>query len=267
MVAPSAAEVTPDWEHFDPVAYLDEYYGDMGTENLELLRFLAETYLSLPKGGVLLDFGGGPTIYPLISAATRVDEIHFCDYLEANLDEVRRWIDASPTAFDWDPFIRKALELETGEPCTDAEVEQRANRIKERITRLMRCDASRRPPIEGPHGLYDVVLTNFCAESATSDREQWRTYMANIVSVLKPGGWLVLSALKGASRYSVGPRYFPAVEIVEDDLVQLLEASGFARDGMEVRSIAADRPSREYAGLLLAVARKKSTQTRSPRNV
>ena len=39
MVAPSAAEVTPDWEHFDPVAYLDEYYGDMGTENLELLRF------------------------------------------------------------------------------------------------------------------------------------------------------------------------------------------------------------------------------------
>ncbi len=45
----SAPSVTQDWTQFDPAAYLDEYYGDIGSENLELLRFLAETYRMLPR--------------------------------------------------------------------------------------------------------------------------------------------------------------------------------------------------------------------------
>lgn len=251
------APVSQDWAQFDPVAYLNEYYADIGAENLALLRFLAETYQTLPKGGVLLDFGGGPTIYPLISAVTRVDEIHFSDYLEANLEEVRRWISAEPTAFDWNAFIRVALELETGESCTDAEVEQRANQIRERITNLVRCDASQAPPIQRSDALYDVVLTNFCAESATSDHEQWRAYMTNIASLIKPGGWMVMSALKGATRYAVGPRLFPAVDIDEEELIELFDEIGFCRKGMEVRSTPADRPTREYRGLILAAARKR----------
>lgn len=259
MAGPSP---TQDWDQFDPAAYLDEYYGDIGSENLALLRFLAETYRGIPKGGVLLDFGGGPTIYPLISAVTRVDEIHFSDYLEANLEEVRRWISADPAAFDWDAFIRKALELETGATCTDTEVERRASEIRERVTCLIRCDASRTPPIESRCALYDVVLTNFCAESATSDRSQWEAYMSNIVSVLKPGGRLVMSALKGATRYSVGSRSFPAVHISEDDLIELLEELGFPRKSIEVRSVAADRPGRDYQGLILAVAEKENGQAK-----
>jgi hypothetical protein len=88
----SDKEVTEDWGQFDPSAYLQEYYSDIGFENFALLRFLAETFPSIPKGGRMLEFGGGPTIYPLISAVTRVDEIHFADFLQVNLDEVGRWI-------------------------------------------------------------------------------------------------------------------------------------------------------------------------------
>jgi hypothetical protein len=262
VATPAVTAVTEDWAQFDPVAYLDEYYADVGPENFELLRFLAETYRELPKGGVLLDFGGGPTIYPLISAVTRFDEIHFAEYLEANLEEVRRWIQGDPAAFDWSDFIRKALELEAGQPCTDAEVGRRARQIRQCVTRLLRCDASRTPPIDRPPA-YDVVLTNFCAESATSDRGRWRSYMANIVSLLKPGGWLVMSALKGATRYAVGPRAFPAVDISEGDLIQLLGENGFPRAGIEMRSVAPDRLTRDYKGLILAVARKEAGPTGS----
>jgi hypothetical protein len=259
MAAHSAAPVTQDWAQFDPVAYLDEYYGDIGSENLSLLRFLNQTYRQLPKGGVLLDFGGGPTIYPLISAVNRVDEIHFSDYLEANLEEVRRWLAADPAAFDWDRFIEKVLELETGAACTNGEVQRRAKQIREQVTRVIRCDASRRPAIEGSPVPYDVVLTNFCAESATADRRTWRRYMANILSLLKRGGWLVMSALVGATRYSDGSHSFPAVDISEDDLVELLEQNGCLRRSIEVCRVAADRPSRDYQGLMLAVARKTSS--------
>lgn len=257
MVAPSPnSATTRDWALFDPVAYLDEYYGDVGDENLSLLRFLGEGFQQLPKGGVMLDFGGGPTIYPLISAANRVDEIHFADYVDSNIEEVRRWIAADPLAFDWDPFILKALELEYGAPCSAADVESRATLIRQRVTRLVRCDASQSPPVSKAHESYDVVLTNFCAESATSEREQWQSYMRNIVSTLKPGGWLLMSALEGASRYSVGPRFFPAVDISRDDLVEALEENGFPASRIEVGQVPADRPTREYSGLLLARAQK-----------
>ncbi|MBW2421995.1 MAG: methyltransferase domain-containing protein [Deltaproteobacteria bacterium] len=242
----AAPVVSQSWAQFDPADYLNEYYGDIGSENLALLRFLAETSQDSPEGGRLLDFGGGPTIYTLISAAARVDEIHFADYLDANLDEVRRWIHGDPAAFDWSNFIRQALELESGLPATQAQIEARAKQIRERVTRLAPCDASRMPPSECPDGLYDVLQTHFCAESATSDRWQWQAYMSNIISLLKPGGRLVMSAL----------RWFPAVAIFEDDLIELLEENGFPRKTIEVRCVPADRPTRDYKGLMLAVAQK-----------
>ena len=252
----SPTTITRDWAKFDPTEYLDEYYADLGSENVALLRFFVNVYRSVPEGGLLLDFGGGPTIYPLISAVTRVREIHFSDYLGANLDEVRRWLAADPRSFNWDSFIRKALELESGHPCPDAEVVARAGAIRQCVTRLMLCDASRTPPIEGARESYDVVVTNFCAESATSDRGQWQDYVANIVSVLRPGGRLIMSALKGATRYAVGTRFFPAVEIAERDLVDLLEEMEFPRAKIEVTSVPADRPTRDYQGLVLASAER-----------
>ncbi len=118
------------------------------------------------------------------------------------------------------------------------------------------CNASRTSPLEGASELYDVVVTNFCAESATSDRCQWQTFVSNIVSLLKPGGMLIMSALKGASSYSVGSKSFPAVEISEPDLVEVLDDAGFPEKMIELREVPADSPARDYAGLLLVVATK-----------
>ncbi len=251
-----ASSLTTDWTQFDPAAYLNEYYADVRAENRALLRFLLEAYRDLPPGGVMLDFGGGPTVYPLISAVPYVEEIHFSDLLEANLNEVRRWLALDPKAFDWRDFVRQALEMETGSGCSEAEVARREDEIRSKVTRLMRCDASRTPPIAGPNVLYDAVVTNFCAESATSDRWQWQAFVFNIVSLLKPGGMLIMSALKGASSYSVGSKSFPAVEISERDLVEVLDEAGFPEKKIELREVPADSPARDYAGLLLAVATK-----------
>jgi hypothetical protein len=40
--------------------------------------------------------------------------------------------------------------------------------------------------------------------------------------------------------------------------VEALEESGFPRKQVEVRSVAADRPTRDYQGLLMAVACKQA---------
>ena len=41
---------TEDWSQFDPSAYLDEYYGDLGAENLALLHFLVREIVCLDVG-------------------------------------------------------------------------------------------------------------------------------------------------------------------------------------------------------------------------
>lgn len=41
----------------------------------------------------LLEFGGGPALFSLISASKYVERITFSDYAETNRDEVLRWRD------------------------------------------------------------------------------------------------------------------------------------------------------------------------------
>jgi hypothetical protein len=254
----ATSSLVADWSDFDPRDYLDEYYKDLGAENVALLRFFVEACRGLPRDAVLLDFGGGPTIYPLIAASKAVREIHFSDYLDANLEEVRRWLRGDEAAFDWKPFIQKTLELESGGAhCSAVHVQRRESEIRKHLTRLLRCDASRTPPIDGCDAAYDIVVSNFCAESATSDRAIWHAYMHNIGSLVRPGGTLIVSALKGAHCYSVGSRTFPAVDISEDDLAEVLADSGFPEKRIAVRSTPADRPTRLYAGVMMAVATKE----------
>lgn len=254
----SDRNITTNWEAFDPAAYLREYYADLGSENLALLRFLDEVFRTLPAGGTLLDFGGGPTIYPLVSAARNAREIHFSDYLEANLAEVRRWLSSDRDAFDWQPFVAETLRLELGRSPSPAEIAERERLIRERVTRVIHCDASRSPSIGDGDRSYDVVLTNFCAESATADRWQWQAFITNIAALVSPGGHIILSSLAGATSYAVGPVAFPAVSLSEDDVVEILEECGFLPKSIELQRVPADRPTREYSGLIFAVARKRS---------
>jgi hypothetical protein len=247
---------TRDWSRFDPKEYLREYYCDLGPENRALVQFFADAYRDVPGDSVLLDFGGGPTIYPLIAAAPRVVEIHFSDYLETNLQEVRNWIASRPDAFDWRPFVRLTLELENREASDPAAVARREAEMRGRITRVMRCDASRAVAIEVP-STYEVIVTNFCAESAAQNQLQWRAFLRNITALLRPGGKLLLSALKGATCYSVGDRVFPAVSIDESDLTEVLVELGFPRKGISLETVPADRASRTYAGMILSASRKR----------
>lgn len=246
-----------DWEEFNPRAYLQEYYSDLGAENSALLQFFANAYKAIPYNSVLLDFGGGPTIYPLIGAANKVKEIHFCDYLPANLSEVLKWLRRKKVAFNWQPFVSATLELENGRPCTANDIAKREEQIRTRITRLSRCDARLDPPLHSPFQKYDVVVSNFCAESATDDRQQWRIFMRNIASLVRPGGKFIICALKGAHSYLVGRKVFPAVNINEADLAWGLMTAGCKPESLDIRSVPADRPSRYYEGLMFAVAEKR----------
>jgi hypothetical protein len=241
---------------FSPSAYLQEYYSDIGAENAALLEFYVAAYKTLPPNGTLLDFGGGPTIYPLIGAVPKVKEIYFCDYLEVNLEEVRKWVRADAMAFNWQPFVRATLELEQRGICSPLDILRREAALRQRMKCITQCDIRLDPPIQGMTTTYDTVISNFCAEAATANRQEWITFVARIVSLVKPGGTFLISAIKGATSYSVGSQIFSTVNLDETVLTAALLRGGCQPESITISSIPADCSARHYTGVMFAKARK-----------
>ncbi|OGO06837.1 MAG: hypothetical protein A2Y73_03305 [Chloroflexi bacterium RBG_13_56_8] len=248
-------DVTKDYTAFDPQAYLQEYYADIGPENQALLGFLVRGFRDVPADSLVLDLGGGPALYATIAAAAKAREIHFADYSLANLDEIRKWIQRRPDAFDWKEFVGAVLEQE-GVGRSPQDIAAREDRVRARLTRLMHCDVKRPCPIDDVPAQYDVVMTNFCAEAAATDRAEWFHCMCNIASLLRPGGRLLLSTIKGAQSYGVGEAAFFAVHLVENDLQEMLLQTGFDPASIAIRTEPADRPERHYQALMFATATK-----------
>jgi len=263
-VAPSFC--TKDWSEFDPIAYLNEYYSDLGEENLAILQFYVDVFHEMAPKNTMLDFGSGPTIYSLISAVTKIKEIQIVEYLETNRLELRKWLTRDSTAFNWLPFIKKTIELEQKGWCSAFELARREALIRNHVTAIGRCDLRQTPPFVGERQTYDVVASNFCAESITNSYEEWKFFLKNIASLVKAGGTLIMTTLKRATSYSVGSRRFPSVNIDEADLSCALAEAGFSPARLEIRSIPADRPSRYYQGLMLATAIKHTTKPTSTRH-
>jgi hypothetical protein len=142
--------------------------------------------------------------------------------------------------------------------CSAFDIARREAQIRNHVAYIGRCDVRKCPPISGPQLAYEVVASNFCSECVTDNREEWRFFVSNIASLVKPGGVLLMTALKGATSYSIGPMHFPVVSIDEQDIRQVLRELGFFPHSIMTRSVPADRPSRHYEGLMFASAIKCS---------
>lgn len=211
---------------FNPKDYLNEYYSKIGSENDNLLKFFANSYRNVDKNSLLLEFSGGPTIYSLISAADKVREIHFCDYLESNLNEIRLWKLAAKDAFDWSPFFKRALQIEGLQNPQKKDIKRRQELLKIKLKKIFQNDVFKAPTFR-EKDKYNIVSVNFVPESITSSKKEWENLVKNICLILKRNGTVIVSALKDATYYRVGGKFFPAVSITENDLKKVLGKLGF----------------------------------------
>ena len=246
------------FEPFEPQAYLNEYYSRLGEENRELLHFLDEAYAQMFAEldmARILEFGGGPTIYQLISAAKYPVSVDFSDYLDANLDEVRTWLQDRPEQFRWDDFIQYVLCHE-GE-CADLRaIEERSQLIRNSVIRVIRCDATQSDPLRPIYWApYDIVSINFVLESITTEMEQWNRLLDNVEPLVKPQGYLLMSAIIGATYYRVGELFFPAVPVSPETIETKLKHKHYSM--ICSRCIGAEhREKQGYDGIYMVLARK-----------
>ncbi len=241
-----------DFSKFNPKQYLEHYYSRIDSENQNLLEFLVKAYLDINPNSTLLEFGGGPTIYPLIPAAPKVKKIHFTDFLKTNLQEIELWKENSPKAHNWKRFIVKTLQLEGLTKVQDKNIDERESQIRKKISRIFSCNAYKKNPLGPKYShYYDVVNINFVLESITSSLETWEQIFNNVCSLLKLRGVLILTAIGGAGYYKVNEETFPAVPITEKEIIKMLVKNGFKRSNIIIQSIPAeviDENSNEFTG-------------------
>lgn len=250
--APAYASFESDWV---PRQYLADYYGRIEPDERRTIAFFVEAMRDCAPGEPVLYFGVGPTLHHVFLAAGKASEIHLGDYLPANLGEIERWIARDPGAHDWRPFVRYTLECEGLARPTEAEVAQREEITRAKITRLLEVDIRRDDPLrcaETP--AYGTVISAYCADSATDDRGTWATYMTRIAGLVRPGGTLMTSALRRSRGYLVGSKTFPSPNVDETDMRAVLEPC-FGRDNLAIEACElAENGWHGYGSIVLARA-------------
>ncbi len=246
-------EIEKDFDKFPPIEYLKEYYSDIGEENSAILKFLHNTYKNLEPANSLLEFGGGPTIYQLISASSKVNEIIFSEYSGANREEVKKWLNNNPGSFNWDSWFEFVLELENTETGENNLLKIK-DRVKEKVKEVIKCDAYKGNPLEPKkYPGFDILSVCFVPESATDNENDYISFMKNIASLLRTRGTLVMMALKDAEYYQAGSLKFPAFPINENYLKNLLASMGFGR--IKTETIPAEH-DQGYKGIICLTATK-----------
>jgi NNMT/PNMT/TEMT family protein len=240
---------------FNSREYLQQYYTSVDPENEQLLKFFVECHKDTQPHTTILEFGSGPTLYSLITAAAKVETIHVCDHLESNLQEIQAWKRGTEGAFNWQPFIQRALELEGMTRVTQADILARTALLQKKLTHFCFCDALNTSPLQGNHfKTYDIVQANFVLEAVTSSLVEWEGAFQNLLSLLKPQGTLLLSAVKNAAYYQVQGRQLPTASIDEQAFRRVLSRASFKEDHISIQTIPSNPPYRGYSDILLVKA-------------
>lgn len=245
------------FNNFTPGEYLNEYYSSIGPENDELLRFFANAYSGITPGFKLIEVGGGPTIYQIISAAKGAESITFTDLLDGNLSAITTWLNSGQTAFDWSEYIKKAIDCEGS---NDAP-ENRAQLIRSKVISVRAADIMDSSVNNTDLGGYDVVSSNFVAESINDNLQDWRVAIDNLISLIKPGGWLIMTGLLGATHWVTNDQKYPATFLEKQDIENVLTEKGMTIEHLghiDAEHDPADDTYQGYQGIFMVKARKEA---------
>ncbi|XP_031563646.1 nicotinamide N-methyltransferase-like [Actinia tenebrosa] len=223
---------TKDYERFfDPYDYMDTYYDDPKKDRFSLGRI--EQFWSKIGGYNLkvLEYGGGPIISRLVTAAPHAREIIFADYCKANRQAVQAWIDKDSKAFDWrDTFDFIVGELEG--KGTD-EVAKREDELRQKIRAIVPCDIKSDNILEIPASLgdkygppYDVVATSLCLEAVVESEQEYKDTVAKLAKLVKPGGYLMMYAVISQTFYMVGSKKFSSFCLTKEMVEESMKDTG-----------------------------------------
>ena len=188
----SGGEETANYVQFDAQRYLTQLFSDITI--FQDIPTYVKLFAPFPDNGLtMLDFGGGPNVFPLIMAAEKVTRYIHSDYAKNNRDEVERWKEADSRAFSWKENITRCLKAE-GKLGTDEEVASREARMRKVLETVIPCDVTVDNVVADSYvGPYDIVTCAYCLECVCTSAEAISEAIGRISKLVKPGGYFVLT--------------------------------------------------------------------------
>ena len=165
----------------------------------------------------VLDFGCGPVIANVISAARVATEVVLAEYTEEGRSALRMWLEEDPNAFNWSPYFKYVVQ--TLEGCTAEAAEERKKRLRSIVKGVVHCDVTQQgPPIEiGYQGPYDVVISCFCITNACKTTDDFLKAVDKLATLVKSNGYLLLCSVEsketGAENYTIGNKTYSALAV------------------------------------------------------
>ena len=183
----------------------------------------------------MLDYGCGPALAYNISAAGVNAEIVLAEYGEKCRNTLQDWLNHSPIAWDWTPYIKHVIcDLEGKD---ESEVLKREENLRKAVKAVVPCDITQDPPIaKGYERPYDVVLSMLCIENGCLVRNEYKAAVRRIATLVKTGGNLLLyTSVRNREENDDTPGYYYAgeekhiqVALPLQFVLTTLKESGFA---------------------------------------
>ena len=242
---------------FDTKAYLNSVYKAFdGPENVEAyldfrLKELHKFWsifepLKSSKNdtSTLLDFGGGPVIVNLVSAAPKVHRIVVAEYTEANRNAMRLWINGNTDAYDWSPYIKyivKDLEGNVNKETPSFRMQE----IKQKIKSIVPGDITKKPIVElNPDDInkqFDVVSTTLCLEVCTSSVTEYKAAVVELCKLVKPGGYLYMAGTLESTFYTFAGERFYVFPLTQEVIEEAMQEGGILGVKFKTQPLKANR--------------------------
>jgi hypothetical protein len=248
--------------NFSPKEYLYTYFGPRKPiyPDEEVIANYQKQFLHGKKFERAIEVGAGPVLYHAIITTPHVErELVITDYIQTNLDEIQKWLDNKKDAFDWDFHIRQLLQLVQGRMVTKEEISERKKEMRKKM-RVAKLDISTNPPRTGIslRPKFDFLQTFYCVDAATTDLDEYYSYMKNTFVMLQNGGEFILSSLANTNHYIFGGRKHFVTRITKDILRKALVGAGIKNSSLDIQHIPVPECSEDgFPSVLIASGMKR----------
>ena len=176
---------------------------------------------------VLLELGGGPCIYPLISAVPYVAEIYHSDYVKACRDEVLMWKNKDPNAYDWSTYFKHIVQTLEGQTSPDAVI-KREEKLRSLLKDSLPCDCRADTIVPSVKTPVNIISCNHCLEICFTSLEEYATGLRKIYDMIVPRGFFIsLTAIEISWCEYAGNRYYSSYPLTLQDVQTNYQNAGF----------------------------------------
>ena len=209
-----ASQITKDQSFFDPQVYLDRYFDQPDKDEFFLVKLTNFwTQVVKEKATRMLEYGAGPTISRFITASNHVQSIIAAEYLPANRQAMKDWINQDPKAFNWRLTFEYVVQKLEG--LSHEEVDKREAKVRDKIKAVIHCDIKAQNHLETPKEIsakcgppFDVVQTSLCLEATVDSFEEYKDQVTYLAGLVRPGGYLRMQGVLEQTFYTVNEKLY-----------------------------------------------------------